>query len=58
MIYNADDQRVEKQLIDGSRLGLETGIESGARAGGRRARFARRKGSHRNGPMPRLTDER
>jgi hypothetical protein len=37
---------------------LETGIELGARAGGRRARCARRKGYHRNRPMPGLTDER
>ena len=37
---------------------VETGIELGARAGGKRARRARRKWDHRDRPMPQLTDER
>ena len=37
---------------------LETAIESGTRVGGRKAYIARRIWGHRNGPMPRLTDER
>ena len=55
--YMATIMLVHGLMANWLAMHLETGIESGARAGGRRVCRARRKGSHRNGPMPRLTGE-
>ena len=61
--YLDEDQRIENSIEVVKAVGhpavmVETGIESGARAGGSKACSARRIRGHRNGPMPRLPDER